>query len=111
MGGRADATVAPIRQKELEIPSFRNSCQGARVHLKTNMIPALIFVTWASFGSLWAAPPAFPPPSLKVSGTQIVDGEGNPIALRGVNFGSWLVEEIWMMPVEGFLPRAPRFPR
>ena len=87
MGGRADATVAPIRQKELEIPSFRNSCQGARVQLKTYMMRRLVFLTWAGLGSLWAAPPAFPPPSLKVSGTQIVDGEGKPIALRGVNFG------------------------
>jgi len=69
----------------------------------------LVFVTWAGFGSLLAAPPALPPSSLKVSGTQIVHGEGNPIVLRGVNFGSWLVEEIWMMPVEGVPPAGSSF--
>ena len=108
-GVRADATVAPMRQKELEIPSFRNSCQGARFQLKTYMMRLLVFVTWAGFGSLWAAPPALPPPSLKVSGTHIVNEQGNPIALRGVNFGGWLVEEIWMMPVEGVPPAGSSF--
>ncbi len=96
-------------KKELEISSFRNSCQGARVHLKTNMIPALIFVTWAGFGCLLAAPPTLPTSSVRVAGTHIVNEQGKPIALRGVNFGSWLVEEIWMMPVEDAPPAGSSF--
>ncbi len=96
-------------KKELEISSFHNSCQGARVHLKTNMIPALIFVTWAGFGCLLAAPPTLPTSSVRVAGTHIVNEQGKPIALRGVNFGSWLVEEIWMMPVEDAPPAGSSF--
>jgi hypothetical protein len=108
---RSSGFLAMIKaeKKELEISSFRNSCQGARVHLKTNMIPALIFVTWAGFGCLFASPPTLPTSSVRVAGTHIVNEQGKSIALRGINFGSWLVEEIWMMPVEDTPPAGSSF--
>ena len=38
---------------------------------------------------------------LKVSGTEIRDhaGKGNPVALRGINLGGWLLREGWMDPI------------
>jgi hypothetical protein len=38
-------------------------------------------------------------PRLRVSGTQVVDASGAPVALRGVNFGSWLLIESWISGV------------
>jgi len=38
-------------------------------------------------------------PKLSTKGEQFVDQSGKPFALRGVNLGGWLVEEIWMTPV------------
>lgn len=35
-------------------------------------------------------------PFLHVEGREIVDDEGNAVALRGVNFGSWLMLESWI---------------
>lgn len=35
---------------------------------------------------------------IKTDGRNLVDSSGAKIVLRGVNFGSWLVEEIWMTP-------------
>lgn len=37
-------------------------------------------------------------PMLSVSGEDIVDADGNTVALRGTNFGGWLVQEGWMCP-------------
>lgn len=33
---------------------------------------------------------------LRAEGNEIVDAEGHPVALRGVNLGSWLFVETWM---------------
>jgi aryl-phospho-beta-D-glucosidase BglC (GH1 family) len=35
-------------------------------------------------------------PFLHVDGQNIVDEEGNPVMLRGINFGSWLMMESWI---------------
>jgi len=35
-------------------------------------------------------------PFLRVDGREIVDEAGNPVALRGINFGSWLMLESWI---------------
>ncbi len=42
--------------------------------------------------------PLDPPtlPFLRVEGTQILDEAGQPVALRGINFGSWLQMETWL---------------
>ena len=37
-------------------------------------------------------------PMLSASGEDIVDADGNTVALRGTNFGGWLVQEGWMCP-------------
>jgi hypothetical protein len=35
---------------------------------------------------------------IKTDGQNLITPDGKPILLRGVNFGSWFVEEIWMTP-------------
>jgi hypothetical protein len=35
-------------------------------------------------------------PFLHVEGRRVLDENGNPVALRGVNFGSWLMMETWI---------------
>ncbi len=34
---------------------------------------------------------------LRTQGTQWINAEGNPVQLRGVNLGNWLLPEFWMM--------------
>ena len=48
-------------------------------------------------------------PFLKTQGTSIVSSKGEKIVLRGVNFGSWLVEEMWMTPFETKPPVGSEF--
>lgn len=38
---------------------------------------------------------------LQVKGSQIVNGRGETVFLRGVNLGGWLIQENWMCPVNG----------
>ncbi len=38
---------------------------------------------------------------LHAQGTQIVDGNGNEVILRGMGFGGWMVQEPYMMQVSG----------
>lgn len=47
---------------------------------------------------------AEPLPWLSCNKTAIVDEKGSQVTLRGVNLGSWLVEEMWMLP---FVTDAP----
>lgn len=47
-------------------------------------------------------PPAQAAGCLHRSRTQIVDGAGRPIVLRGVNLGNWLYTEPWMTGNTGF---------
>lgn len=48
--------------------------------------------------SVVLADAATPAGFLKTDGTRIVNEHGQPVVLRGVNLGGWLVEEMWMMP-------------
>ena len=43
---------------------------------------------------------AFRPAILRASGTDIIGGDGQPLQLRGVNLGGWLVMEPWMTPAD-----------
>lgn len=38
---------------------------------------------------------------LSVSGDHLVNRKGETVVLRGVNLGSWLIQESWMCPVNG----------
>lgn len=37
-------------------------------------------------------------PRLRAEGIRIVDKAGNPVVLRGINLGGWLLQEMWMCP-------------
>ncbi|OGV47064.1 MAG: hypothetical protein A2X46_09850 [Lentisphaerae bacterium GWF2_57_35] len=41
--------------------------------------------------------PVAAPNFLRAEGTQIVDGEGKRVTLRGCNLGNWLLLEMWML--------------
>ncbi len=43
---------------------------------------------------------AFRPAILHTSGTNIIGGDGQPLQLKGVNLGGWLVMEPWMTPAD-----------
>src|SRR6266404_8395785 len=38
---------------------------------------------------------------LHANGTAIVDDHGQPVILRGCNLGNWLLNELWMMDMNG----------
>jgi aryl-phospho-beta-D-glucosidase BglC (GH1 family) len=45
-------------------------------------------------------------PWLRTNGTHIIDEHGKRVVLNGVNLGSWLVEEMWMMPYQTQPPQG-----
>jgi glucan 1,3-beta-glucosidase len=49
-------------------------------------------------------------PRLRSESTRIVDQDGKPVILRGVNLGGWLVEEMWMMPFQTKPPTELKWP-
>ncbi len=58
-----------------------------------------LYVDKVSFSASGAALPSNPPIAAgfaRQSGTQIVDGAGRPLRLRGVNFGGWVLWEGWI---------------
>ena len=46
-------------------------------------------------------------PWLSVNNTHIQDSTGKRVILRGVNLGSWLVPEMWMLPIKTHSSKAP----
>ena len=50
------------------------------------------------------------PSRLHAQGVQIVDEQGHPVVLRGINLGGWLVEEPWMMPIQTKPPAGSTLP-
>ncbi len=49
--------------------------------------------------------------TLHAKGTEIVNSEGKPVILRGVNLGGWLVEEMWMTPWQDTPPVGSKLPK
>ena len=74
--------------------------------MHVRLVPCLFprpFLLWLALLAL-AAPAHAAPSRLHARGTRIVDAQGRPVALRGINLGGWLVEEMWMTP---FVTRPP----
>lgn len=46
---------------------------------------------------------------LRTDGARIVNERGEPVLLRGINLGGWLVEEMWMMPFKMDPPKDSKF--
>lgn len=68
--------------------------------LKTRPIPILAASLIATAGGCVAAPPPGLPASdiaLRVQGADLVNDEGEPVALRAINLGNWLLLEMWML--------------
>lgn len=53
---------------------------------------------------------AAPLSRLHAQGVQIVDAQGRPAVLHGINLGGWLVEEPWMMPFQAKPPDGSDLP-
>lgn len=70
--------------------------RGLRAGLVRDLV-ALAFFLWGGAAIGAAAIGSVP---LKTSGLNIVDGSGNPVVLRGVNLGGWMVMEPWMTPAD-----------
>ena len=64
--------------------------------LVRNLVAAAVLL--AGGGALGATAISSVP--LKTSGLTIVDAGGNPVLLRGVNLGGWMVMEPWMTPAD-----------
>ena len=75
--------------------------------------PALLSHLIGTFCVLLIATPLLakvsPLPGLTAENGQLTTLEGKPITLRGVNLGGWLVEEIWMLPIENKPPQGTDF--
>lgn len=46
---------------------------------------------------------------LHTEGIHIVDESGRTVVLRGINFGGWLAEELWMLPFKETPPEGSNF--
>lgn len=46
---------------------------------------------------------------LQTDGHRIVDEDGDPVILKGVNLGNWLIMEMWMLGVGGNVPDQHTF--
>src|SRR5690348_12818076 len=56
-----------------------------------------LLVACLLFGAVWSCQPVGASGFVHTSGTQLLDGSGQPLQLRGVALGTWLLEEPWLM--------------
>ena len=63
-------------------------------------LAAVLITAFIGFAACNDKPSAAALPMLSAVGEDIVDADGNAVALRGTNFGGWLVQEGWMCPTE-----------
>lgn len=59
-------------------------------------LAVMVALAWSSWTGLTAAEPA-----VRWRDGQYQTADGKPVALRGVNLGSWLLLEPWMLRIEG----------
>lgn len=64
-------------------------------------LSVILTICYLMVGSASAGQKAF----LHTSGTTIVDGEGRPVILRGVGLGGWMVQEGYMLQLQGLGPQ------
>ena len=80
-------------------------------HPFTSILAASVLALAASAALISGRSSAAPAPSmLHAQGAQIVNAFGQPIALRGINLGGWLVEEPWMEPFVVDPPAGSPYP-
>lgn len=82
-GSAADADT--ISDEDVEADTISGSAPWGRCEPASDPFPLRTPPT---------APPSLRP--LHVDGASVVDDQGTPVALRGVNFGSWLLIESWI---------------
>lgn len=63
-------------------------------------LAAVLITAFIGFAACNDKPSDTALPMLSAVGENIVDADGNAVALRGTNFGGWLVQEGWMCPTE-----------
>ena len=63
-------------------------------------LAAVLITAFIGFAACNDKPSDTALPMLSAVGENIVDADGNAVALRGTNFGGWLVQEGWMCPTK-----------
>ena len=63
-------------------------------------LAAVLITAFIGFAACNDKPSDTALPMLSAEGENIVDADGNAVALRGTNFGGWLVQEGWMCPTK-----------
>lgn len=63
-------------------------------------LAAVLITAFIGFAACNDKPSDTALPMLSADGENIVDADGNAVALRGTNFGGWLVQEGWMCPTK-----------
>ena len=63
-------------------------------------LAAVLITAFIGFAACNDKPSDTALPTLSAVGEDIVDADGNAVALRGTNFGGWLVQEGWMCPTK-----------
>ena len=63
-------------------------------------LAAVLITAFIGFAACNDKPSDTALPMLSAVGEDIVDADGNAVALRGTNFGGWLVQEGWMCPTK-----------